>query len=124
MKSQVNFLKLTIYIDGWCMKCLKFGKILKKIDVFNKIDVKNIRVEEDINIRKIKEMYSKKSNGKEYYGFDSLFEISKILILLWIFMPIILILKISGLGKLLYSELAIKRKIIPLNCDENCSFHS
>ncbi len=122
MKSKVKSSKLTIYIDSWCVKCLKFGKILRTIDILNKIDVKSIRLEQDINIRKIKEMYSNKPNGKEYYGFDSLFEISKTLILLWIFIPIMLIMKITGLGRLLYSELAIKRKIIPLNCDDKCSF--
>ncbi|MDR2204883.1 MAG: hypothetical protein LBE36_01820, partial [Flavobacteriaceae bacterium] len=60
-------------------------------------------------------------NGKWHYGFVSIYLIFLRLPLFWIFIPILFLLKISKLGQLLYSELALKRKIIPIHCSaESC----
>jgi ABC-type dipeptide/oligopeptide/nickel transport system permease component len=61
-------------------------------------------------------------NNKWYYGYDSIFFIFSRLPVFWFIMPLLYILKITKFGKLLYNELAIKRKIIALNCGQNsCS---
>jgi hypothetical protein len=53
------------------------------------------------------------------YGYTSIYKIFKLLPVFWLFYPLILLLHITNLGNILYNELAVKRKIIPLNCDEN-----
>lgn len=112
--------KLIIYIDGWCNNCLKFSKLVKKFDYFNLIEISNIRSEKLVDDRKLREMYSENLYKKNFYGFDSLFEVNKRLVVFWLFLPIMYLLKISKIGFLLYNELASKRKIIPLGCDDNC----
>ena len=57
--------------------------------------------------------------NKWNYGFVSIFLILSRLPIFWIFFPFLYIFKITGFGQLIYKELAIKRKIIPLHCDEN-----
>ena len=112
---------LIIYIDGWCPICKKFRTFVIKSDILNLIEIKDIRKEKDIDEKKLKLMYSKSLNGKSYYGFDSMFEINKRLIVFWILIPIMYVLKISRLGHYLYNELSVKRKIIPLTCNSECS---
>lgn len=51
------------------------------------------------------------------YGFISIYLILLRLPIFWIFIPILYILKITKLGDYIYKELAIKRKIIPIHCD-------
>lgn len=112
--------KLNIYIDGCCIICLKFKKFVTTFDLFNFINIYDIRKMENVDVKKLKLMYSVSTSGKEFYGFESLFEINKRLIVLWIFFPITFLFKITKIGNLLYNELSTKRKIIPFNCDENC----
>ena len=113
--------KLTIYIDGWCPICKKFKKVVTKLDFFKLIDIKDIRKSEIIDKKKVKLMFSKSDKNTSFYGFDSIYEINKRLIVLWVFVPFIYALKTTKLGSLLYNELSVKRKIIPLYCDSECS---
>lgn len=112
---------LIIYIDGWCPICKKFSKFVTKFDILKQIEIKDIRGEKNIDEKKLKLMYSISTNGQSHYGFDSMFEINKRLIIFWLLLPIMYLLKISKLGHYLYNELSVKRKIIPLNCDSECS---
>lgn len=116
---------LTIYIDGWCPNCVGFAKSIKKVDTLDLITVENIRnynpSDNEIDIQKgLNHMASITENGKIFYGFNSLYQIHKSLPLFWIFMPITFLLKITRLGHLIYNEFAIKRKIIPIYCNEEC----
>ena len=47
-------MSLTIYIDNWCPLCVRFGSLLKKLDVFGNIQQKDIRTYEDTLISKEK----------------------------------------------------------------------
>lgn len=115
--------KLTIYIDGWCPICRKFKKVVTKLDLFKLIVIKDIRKSDIIDEKKIKLMYSKSDKNISFYGFDSIYEINKRLIILWIIIPLTFALKITKLGSFLYNELSVKRKIIPLYCDSDCSLN-
>lgn len=111
--------KLIIYYDGWCPICINFKKFVTKFDFLRLIDLKDIRKSSIISDEKIQYMYSK-NNKKEFYGFDSIFEVQKRLPLLWLFIPITLFLKVTKVGQYVYREFSIKRKIIAFHCDENC----
>lgn len=115
--------KLTIYIDGWCPICKKFKNIVTKLDFFKLIVIEDIRNSNIIDEKKIKLMFSKSSDNLSFYGFDSIYEINKRLVILWILLPFTFILKITNIGSFLYSELSVKRKIIPLNCDTECNLN-
>ena len=54
---------------------------------------------------------------KWHYGYNSLYLIFVRLPLFWLFIPILYIIKITNLGQILYKELALKRKIIPIHSD-------
>jgi len=85
-------------------------------------EVKNIRLNQHPKIDNklaIKSMAAIDTGGNPVYGFLSIYEICKVLYALWPFLPLFYVLKITGLGHLLYRELAIRRKIIPLHCDES-----
>jgi predicted DCC family thiol-disulfide oxidoreductase YuxK len=115
---------LKIFIDGWCPNCRRFEKIILKIDICKIIEMHNIRELQksefniDFDLAK-KYMASIDSNKNIAYGYTSIYRIFKTLPLLWVFVPILFLLHVSNLGEILYNELAVKRKIIPLTCDEN-----
>jgi predicted DCC family thiol-disulfide oxidoreductase YuxK len=115
--------KLTIYIDGWCPICKKFKRIVTKLDFFKLIVVEDIRTSDILDEKKIKLMFSKSSNDLSFYGFDSIFEINKRLVILWVLLPFTFVLKITKIGSFLYNELSVKRKIIPLSCDTECKLN-
>ena len=118
--------KLTIYIDGWCPNCRQFGNLITKIDVLNNIRIENIRdtkngFSEKLDIPyALKKMASTKDGITISYGFQSIYDIFKYLPLLFPFFPVIFILKYTYLGNFIYNELAVKRKIIPITCDDKC----
>ena len=115
---------LSIYIDSWCPMCVRFGAWLKRLDVFNRIKQEDIRHYEGELISKekgLKVMASRDVQSRVFYGYDSIWQIVLRLPLLWLFVPLFFLLKVSRLGHLLYEELAVKRQIIPLHCqDKEC----
>jgi predicted DCC family thiol-disulfide oxidoreductase YuxK len=120
----MRFSTLKVFIDGWCPMCIRFGKILVKLDILNRIKIEDIRTSDvptmDFRIQGLKAIASIKNNGKIYFGFDSMFQISMMTPVLWLFLPFMYIFKFTKIGDFLYSELAIKRTIIPLHCDKDC----
>ena len=118
--------QLTIYIDGWCPNCQKFGALITKLDIFNNIKIENIRENENKFSKKLdipyalKKMASTKDSIIFDYGFKSIFNIFKHLPILYPLLPIMFVLKYSYIGNLAYNELAVKRKIIPITCDDKC----
>ncbi len=115
---------LTIFYDNYCPNCTKFSKIVKKLDWLKLIQTKQLRNESDTNsFPDIDLELAKKQmasfNTKWHYGYNSIYLIFLRLPLFWIFIPFLYLFKITKLGQLLYTELALKRKIIPIHCDEN-----
>lgn len=119
--------KLTIYIDGWCPTCQKFGSFISKLDFFNLLILKDIRlVDKEIDIDKekaVKIMVSKNSKGVIYYGYDSIFQIFIRLPFSWILVPFMYLIKFFSIGNYLYGELALNRKIIPIHCSNDCNIN-
>jgi predicted DCC family thiol-disulfide oxidoreductase YuxK len=115
---------LKVYYDDWCPNCTKFMKFVKKIDAFNSISFIKLREldsSEGVNLKEAEmKMASTIDKKKWNYGYKSIYEIFKRIPLFWLFIPIMFLLKISNLGEFLYNELALKRKIIPMYCDEHC----
>jgi hypothetical protein len=97
--------------------------LIKRLDWFNKIQSKQLRnqfdtnqfPELDINLAN-QQMAS--FNGKYHYGYNSLYYIFCKLPLFWLLLPLFFVLRISKVGQFLYVQLALKRKIIPIHCDE------
>ena len=118
---------LIIVYDDWCPYCIRFSKLIKKFDVLKRISLFKLR-EGNINIGNfnndlaLKKMASYK-NGTWVYGFESIYRILKEVPLFWFFIPLFYLLKITKIGDFLYDEFAIKRKIIPIHCNENCKIN-
>lgn len=121
----MRFSKLKVFVDGWCPMCRKFGRILIKLDILKRIKLADIRTSEvpneEFRVRGLKAIASINDNGKIYFGFDSIFQISIYIPFLWIFIPLFYFLKITRIGAFFYSELAMKRTIIPLHCKDDCN---
>jgi predicted DCC family thiol-disulfide oxidoreductase YuxK len=115
---------LKVYYDDWCPNCTRFMKFIKKIDVFNLIIFKKLRdqnLSEGINLKEAeKKMASTVDESVWNYGYKSLYEVFKRIPFFWLFVPVLYVLKLTTLGDFLYDELALKRKIIPMHCDEHC----
>lgn len=97
---------------------------MKRLDWINLLEIKELRnpnhIKEAIGINKTlaEQQMASYSNGKWKYGFVTIYMILLRLPLFYIFLPILFLFKITGIGQLIYKELAIKRKIIPIHCDE------
>lgn len=116
--------QLIIFYDNWCPNCTRFINIVKKIDWFKLIEYKQLRNNHDIQQYKnlnlelaTQQMASYTNNWN--YGFISIYSIFLRLPLFFIFIPFLFILKITGFGQFIYKELAIKRNIIPMHCNNN-----
>lgn len=105
--------------------CVRFGALLKRLDVFNQIKQEDIRFYEGQLISKekgLKVMASTNRHSSVFYGYDSIWQIVLRLPFLWVFVPLFFFLKMSRIGHWSYNELAVKRRIIPLHCqEEDCS---
>ncbi|CAA0167767.1 DCC1-like thiol-disulfide oxidoreductase family protein [Tenacibaculum maritimum] len=122
---------IIIFYDNHCPNCTRFTKVVGRLDWFNLIITKELRNLNHINqfssidIKIAKGKMASSIDNKWYYGYDSIFLIFKRIPVFWFFVPLLYLLKIANLGELLYNELAIKRKIIPVNCGPtNCSMNS
>lgn len=116
--------KLTIFYDNYCPNCTIFAKLVQKLDWLKLIKIKELRNEihtksfPTIDLKLAKQQMASFST-KWQYGYNSLFFIFARIPLFWLFIPLLYVLKITKLGQLMYSELALKRKIIPIHCDAN-----
>lgn len=119
--------RLYIYIDGWCPYCRRFGRWVERMDIFHQISIRDIRTDNSSEINReqaLKAMASINGKGEVVYGFSTIYRIFQTVPLLWVFFPIFILLKLLHIGDFLYHELAIRRKIIPLHCDESsCSLY-
>lgn len=115
---------LIIFYDNFCTNCTRFSKLVGKLDWIKVIEIKKLRNEfetkqfSSINLELAKQQMASFSN-KWHYGYNSLYYIFTRLPIFWPFIPLLFFLKITKIGQLIYRELALKRKIIPLHCDEN-----
>lgn len=119
-------MKLIILYDNWCPKCTSFAKLISKLDWLHLIDCRELRNieehsldEQGLNILLAKQQMASFTD-KWQYGFTSIYLIFLRLPAFWIFLPAIILLKLTGLGQLLYKNFAVNRKIIPLYCDTYC----
>lgn len=116
-------MKLNIFYDNWCPNCTKFANLIQKLDWLKLIEIKQIRNELDTNsfrsfdLELAKQQMASFTN-QWHYGYDSLFYIFARIPLFWLTFPVLYFLKITKTGQFLYIQLALKRKIIPLHCDE------
>ena len=115
--------KFTIYIDGWCPLCRRAGRFIGKLDFLDLVRVEDIRrsevPSEEFREKGLSSLASINPKGGYFFGFDTLLLISLRLPLLWVLLPVIFLLKWTGIGHFLYHELAVKRTIIPLHCGDS-----
>ncbi|MCH7402287.1 DCC1-like thiol-disulfide oxidoreductase family protein [Belliella kenyensis] len=122
--------KLIIFYDNYCPNCIRFKSIINRFDFFNNLQTIKVRAIEKSENQIYFSLNSQESlekmasydiqKNKYYYGFNSIYNIVKYVPSLYIFFPIMYILKLTHLGAYLYRELAIRRKIIPIVCNDNC----
>ena len=113
--------KLTLFIDGWCPMCKRFAKRIEHFDRKKHIAIEDIRTVSHPNIDKekaVKALASIDYKGRVFYGFDTIHQLCFTSPFLLVLTPITFLLKISGLGAFLYNELAVRRTIIPIHCEE------
>lgn len=116
--------RIKIFYDDWCPNCTRFMRIIKKLDWLNLVEFKELRSNNsydgiDYEVAQ-KKMASKIDRKNWIYGYNSIFSIFLRIPVFWIILPLLFLFKISKLGNYLYNELAVKRTIIPIHCDENC----
>ena len=125
--KQIFSKKIVVFYDNWCPKCIRFSKTVKSIDFNNNIifmpvrdedSFKNYSIDKELAVKKMA-TYDIKNDVYEY-GYNSIYKIIKHIPVLLPLIPLFLILKLTKLGHLLYNELAVKRKIIPLTCNNDC----
>lgn len=121
---------IIIFYDNHCPNCTRFTKVVKRLDWFNLTIAKELRnlnhigQFSSIDIKMAKEKMASSVDNKWYYGYDSIFLIFRRIPVFWVFVPLLYLLKTTNLGEVLYNELAIKRKIVPVNCGQtNCSMN-
>jgi predicted DCC family thiol-disulfide oxidoreductase YuxK len=113
---------LIIFYDNYCPICTKFAKLVQKLDWLKQMKIKELRNEihtkpfPTIDLQLAKQQMAS-FGTKWHYGYNSLFFIFVRLPLFWLLIPILYLLKITKLGQLMYRELALKRKIIPIHCN-------
>ena len=117
---------LLIYYDNYCPNCVRFTKLIKRLDWFQLLHIKQLRnpIHRSnmlgINID-LAEKQMASFNGSWSYGYETLYKIFFRLPIFWIFIPILFLFKVSGLGQFFYLKLAVNRQIIPLHCtEESC----
>lgn len=68
------------------------------------------------------------NSSQVFYGFISIYKILLRLPLYWILFfytfPLLYLAKVSGVGDFIYKQVAVKRKMIPLHCDDSCETKS
>ena len=121
---------IIIFYDNHCPNCTRFTKVVKRLDWFDMIIAKELRnlnhisQFSSIDIKMAKGKMASSVDNKWYYGYDSIFLIFRRIPVFWVFVPLLYLLKITNLGEVLYNELAIKRKISPINFGlTNCSMN-
>ena len=115
--------KISIVYDNWCPNCKRFISIVKFLDWLKLIYYVELRNPKSTNtltgfdlVLAGQQMAS--FDDKWHYGFYSIYQILVRLPLFWLILPILFVLKITKFGQILYMEIALKRKIIPLHCDD------
>ena len=91
--------------------------MLDFLDLVRVEDIRRSEVpSEEFREKGLSSLASITPNGGHFFGFDTLLLITLRLPLLWILLPVMFLLKWTGIGPFLYNELAVKRTIIPLHC--------
>ena len=118
------FEHLTIFYDNYCPNCTRFATIIQKFDLLKLIEIKQLRNESDTNLYPQIDLQLAKQQMASYdtkwhYGSSSIYFILVRLPLFWLFVPFFYILYLTNIGQFFYRELALKRKIIPIHCDND-----
>lgn len=118
--------QIVVFYDNWCPNCTRFIHAVKKVDWLQgirEVQLRNPDLPDQYPGLDLQKAYQEMASyrRKWYYGYTSIYLILIKIPLAWVFIPILFILKISGMGEIIYRELAIKRKIIPIHCTaESC----
>ncbi len=113
---------LIIFYDNFCPNCTNFASLIQKLNWLKLIEIKQLRNEFQTNLFcdfdiKIAVNQMASYNTKWHYGYNTLYYTFLRIPLFWVFIPFLYILKITKLGQLIYVELALKRKVIPIHCN-------
>ncbi|MDT0700365.1 thiol-disulfide oxidoreductase DCC family protein [Staphylococcus chromogenes] len=120
---------IILFYDGSCKLCLNTINIFEKIDIFKKIKYKDFKKSDYYKNYGISESILNNemvinNKGQNYFGFDALLELCKVLPLLWVCYPFMRLIKITGYGNKLYSKLSSNRYKILGKCDGSCNIRS
>lgn len=115
---------LLIYYDNYCPNCTRFARLVQRLDWRHRIEICRLRNLEtrDLSLgidAGLAEKQMASYDGRWAYGYPTLVRIFQKLPAFWPALPFFWLLKLSGLGQILYLQLAVNRKIIPLHCSED-----
>jgi membrane protein / vitamin K-dependent gamma-carboxylase len=108
---------LALY-DNYCPKCTRFASWIRRWDWLRWVELKPLRDTSitdpcfDLSLAQ-KQLAS--LVGKWRYGYDTLCRIALRLPILWLFLPLFFLGKVTGVGDYLYKQIAIRRTV--LHCD-------
>lgn len=115
---------MIVFYDNWCKNCSRFVKLVHRLDWLKLVSSRKMRDEyrpmspEGFHRELAEQQVASLYKGKWKYGYDSLYRIFLRLPLFWPLIPVFWILKVTRSGQFFYKQLAVRRHIIPLHCDE------
>lgn len=117
--------RLTLLYDNWCPRCISFARIMQKADLLGNLKFVPMRDERETYAEVVdyeraeQAMPSINRSGQVVYGFDTLYRLCLSLPLLWPAAPVMLALRVTGVGRKVYHKIAISREL--LHCSpEGC----
>lgn len=119
--------RMIVFYDSWCPFCQNTKEQIKKLDFFDLIMFKSFRevqIQEEYNLEieeVSKRMHSVSNNKELVSGISSFIDINKRIIIMWPFLPLLILSKYIGIGSFIYDLVASNRNIIPVNQCENLS---
>lgn len=117
---------LSIVYDNWCPNCKKFVTLVKRLDWFKLIvpvPLRNLEMPhfpDGLDMDKARR-YMASYHKNWQYGFETIYRIAKRLPIVWLFLPFLYLVKISGAGSYFYKELSARRKIV---CTDTCNLRA
>ncbi|MNZ92194.1 hypothetical protein D3C78_1112090 [compost metagenome] len=121
--SHLQSFRIVVFFDGWCPVCNATKKKINHLDYFRQITWINFR---DTNLLATygliytdveKRMHSTRRTHKNKMknGINSFIQITTRIPLMWLFVPMLLLAKLVGIGEFVYDYCASNRKVLPVN---------
>lgn len=109
---------ITVYLDGDCLYCRATARLIKRLDLFRRINVTSFRTDLSyqqygLNAEQVSEamhLVDETDRGVNLHvGYDAILKLLRLLVLLWPLYPFAWLIQRVGLGNRFYQFLADNR---------------